>query len=173
MSEQASRWSHTALNLALLALGVVVMALLYALVSQTAGPAASPPTVSPTATERRAAVSTEPAPDAAAPRDEIIQVGVRNGCGETGLAAETRGHLVRAGFDVVEVGNYSDFDVDSSMVIDRVGNRAAARRVAHAMGIPERRVRREIGSQYHLDVTVVLGGDYATLRPFRDTQATR
>lgn len=164
---RTSRWSHRVLNAALGALGVAVMALLYALVSQhLGGGGAATPTSGPGrsgAAEGEARVAT----GADSPSDEIIQVGVRNGCGAEGVAAEARDHLVREGFDVVEVGNYKTFDLDSSRVIDRVGNRAAARRVARAMGIPEERVHQETGETYYLDATVVLGDDYRSLKPFR------
>ena len=163
-----SRWGHRALNVALGVLGVTVLALVYALVSQHLGGAATPapnPSRSGAPAETNAR-STDSAPD------EIVQVGVKNGCGAEGVAAETRRHLVRAGFDVVEVGNYTTFDLDSSMVIDRVGNRTAARRVARAMGIPPGRVRREEGEGYYLDATVVLGADYRSLKPFRKETAT-
>ena len=172
MSKNASpsnAWSHRALNLALLALGVMVMALLYALVSQSFGSASSPAPVKDASTSKQT-TSKQTAATEAPPTDDIIQVAVRNGCGEPDLAAQTRGYLVRAGFDVVEVGNYSSFDVDSSMVIDRVGNRAAALRVARALGIPARRVRQDLRPEYYLDASVILGSDYATLKPFRDEE---
>ena len=170
------RWGHRALNLALLALGGVAVALLYALASQYLGTAAAS---SRPSQQVSGATAAAPSPASGegrealgqAPADEIIQVGVRNGCGEDGVAADARNYLVRSGFDVVEVGNYSTFSLDSSMVIDRVGNRAAARRVARALGIPARRVQQEVGDEYYLDATVVLGADYRTLKPFREEAA--
>ena len=165
--ERINPWGNRLLNVALLALGVAVMALLYALVSQSF-PSDGPRAAQPPANESSAA-GARPAPPGDI-IDDIIQVGVRNGCGEPGLAGEARGYLVRSGFDVVEVGNHSSFDLDSSLVIDRVGNRAAARRVARALGIPERRVRQDISPAYHLDASVILGSDYPTLKPFRGGQ---
>jgi hypothetical protein len=178
MSERSSagRWGNRALNLALLVLGAAAAALLYALVSQGLDTTDEPSAASskagagplPDEDEPASNASGSPSGRSPAPGGDVIQVGVRNGCGEPGLAARARRYLVRSGFDVVEVGNYSSFDVDSSMVIDRTGNRAVARRVARALGIPERRVRQDVGSEYYLDASVVLGSDYATLDPFRD-----
>jgi len=187
MSESSSRWGNCALNVALLVLGAGAATLLYALVSQGLGTASPPPSSSAGSSPNAGAASPPPSSSDEAPastgakneegkprrdtrtsaRRDIIQVGVRNGCGEPGLAARTRDFLVRAGFDVVEVGNYSSFDVDSSMVIDRAGDLAAARRVARALGIPARRVRQDLQPEYYLDASVVLGEDYSTLTPFR------
>jgi hypothetical protein len=97
---------------------------------------------------------------------EIIQVEVRNACGVPGVAAQTRSFLRGYGFDVVEVGDYSDLDVEKSMVIDRGGDLAAAQKVARAMGIPEDRVVQEIRESYYLDASVIVGLDYQQLRPF-------
>jgi hypothetical protein len=186
MSSRSSRWSNRALNLALLVLGVAAAALLYALVSQSLGPEREPP---PESSAKAGAAPPEdedaPASSAASSKTpaaaekadsrtagaDLIEVGIRNGCGEPGLAARTRDYLVRAGFDVVEVGNYSSFDVDSSMVIHGAGNRAAARRAARALGIPVQRVRQEVDAAYYVDASVVLGSDYATLAPFRSGNA--
>ncbi len=95
-----------------------------------------------------------------------IQVEVRNGVGTSGLASTTTHYLRSRGFDVVESGNYSETGVDSSFVIDRIGNPLAAQRVAAALGIAYTRIREDIQQDYFLDVSVVLGGDYASLEPF-------
>ncbi|MEL7171163.1 MAG: LytR C-terminal domain-containing protein, partial [Bacteroidota bacterium] len=96
---------------------------------------------------------------------DVIQVEVRNGCGDPGLAATATEYLRDQGFDVVASGNVPDFGVATSEVIDRIGDRAAALKVAAALGVPEARVREERRDLY-LDASVTLGCDYATLRPF-------
>ncbi|PSQ99010.1 MAG: hypothetical protein BRD48_05310 [Bacteroidetes bacterium QS_9_68_14] len=168
---RTSQWGHWALNVALGALGVAVMVLLYALVSEHLGGGgqavygeASAPGAQ-AATDKKNARSGEST-------DEILQVAVKNGCGAKGVAAEARGYLVREGFDVVEVGNYTTFDLDSSMVIARAGSRAAARRLARAMGIPPGRIRQETSEAYHLDAAAVLGDDYRSLDPFRGDESS-
>jgi hypothetical protein len=79
-------------------------------------------------------------------------------------------YLRRRGFDVVEVGDYRSFDEERSKVIDRVGDLETARKVANALGIPEDQVLQEIRLDYFLDATIVIGKDYATLRPFDDQE---
>ncbi|HEX7072223.1 MAG TPA: LytR C-terminal domain-containing protein [Rhodothermales bacterium] len=100
---------------------------------------------------------------------EILQVEVRNGCGVSGLAATATLFLREHGFDVVEVGDFERFDVEHSAVVDRVGDLEAAKKIASALGIDETQVRQEIRPDLYLDATVILGKDYASLRPFEST----
>ncbi|WP_143149549.1 LytR C-terminal domain-containing protein [Rhodothermus profundi] len=99
---------------------------------------------------------------------DIIQLEVRNGCGVDGVAAQATRYLRRHGFDVVEVGDHTSFDVPYSLVIDRVGDLEAARKVAAVLGIPEDRVRQQIRPDLFLDASVIIGKDYAQLAPFRN-----
>ncbi|GIV58404.1 MAG: hypothetical protein KatS3mg042_1317 [Rhodothermaceae bacterium] len=99
---------------------------------------------------------------------DIIQVEVRNGCGVSGLAARATHYLRDHGFDVVEVGDHTRFDEPYSLVIDRVGDLEAARKVALVMGIPEERIRQDIRPDYFLDASIIIGQDYARLKPFHD-----
>lgn len=140
------------LNGALVVGGLSVMVLLYALVTRTFLPQPSP---------ERSSDSTELV-------GGIIQVEVRNGAGVDRLAAETTHYLRKRGFDVVDVGNYDTFAQERSVVIDRVGDPEAARKVAEALGLSPDRVRQEIRRQYYLDASVIIGHDYEQLRPFRD-----
>ncbi len=97
----------------------------------------------------------------------VIQVEILNGCGIDDLAARTRNYIREHGFDVVKVGNFVRADVDSSMVIDRVGDLQSARKVANVMGISHDRVVQEIDHDVFLDASIVLGRDYQSLRPFK------
>lgn len=144
------RLSGIAMNTVLAVLGVLVIFLVYGLVTRFSAPRVDP--------HRDA--------NPAQLVGEIIQVEVRNGCGVTGLAARTTMYLRRHGFDVVEVGDYRSFDEERSKVIDRVGDLASAMKVATILGIPEEQVVQEIRLDYFLDATIVIGKDYATLRPF-------
>ena len=152
MSEGRSSWLNGLLNLALVVLGLAVIVLLYALVTRQVQPNPAP---------LREEQPVQPVGD-------IIQVEVRNGCGVSGVAATTTQHLRRHGFDVVETGDYGSFDQERSLVIDRVGNLGAAKRVAAAMGIPEEQVQQEIRPDYYLDASVIIGKDYASLLPFEE-----
>ena len=116
-----------------------------------------------------------PLPDASAgdvypPPDDIYQVAVRNGAGVQGLAEEMRTYLRREGYDVVEVGNYDDFDQPITLVIDRVGDLSIPRRVALSLGVTEDHIRQDVGEEYLLDVTIVIGKDYLDVRPYVDAQ---
>ncbi|MCB9247315.1 MAG: LytR C-terminal domain-containing protein [Ignavibacteriales bacterium] len=66
---------------------------------------------------------------------EIIQLDVLNGCGVAGVADRYTDFYEQKNFDVVEIGNYISFDVDETFVIDRIGNKANAFKVAEALGI--------------------------------------
>lgn len=154
MGGAQSRWSGIVLNSALTVLAFVLIILVYGLATRFFTPRVDPVRES----------------NPAQLVGDIIQVEVRNGCGISGLAAETTMFLRRHGFDVVEVGDYSSFDEEYSMVIDRVGDHASALKVAHVLGIPEERVIEEIRLDYYLDASVVLGRDYEKLRPFAPSE---
>jgi hypothetical protein len=97
---------------------------------------------------------------------QIIQIEVRNASGIPDLARRATAFLRERGFDVVEIGNYPEVGIARSRVIDRVGDRAAALKVARAIGIADEHVLEEISQDYFLDASVVIGLDYETLAPF-------
>lgn len=152
MGSARSRWSGLLLNTLLAVLGVILIVLVYGFATRFLTPRNDP------------ARETNPAQLIG----DIIQVEIRNGCGVAGLAAEATMYLRRRGFDVVEVGDHTSFEEAHSFVVDRVGDMESAMKVAHALGIPEERVVQEIRLDYYLDASVVLGRDYATLRPFSE-----
>ena len=90
---------------------------------------------------------------------ERIRVEVLNASGVPGLAAKGRTVLRDRGFDVVYVGNARGFGADTSVVLDRVGRMELARGVADELGIT--RVVERPDSNVYVDVTVVLGTDWA------------
>ncbi len=154
MASWQARVKNGLLNAGLALVGLSVMVLLYGLVTRTLTPSPDP---------RRSPESTELV-------GSIIQVEVRNGAGIDHLAAETTHYLRDRGFDVVDVGNHASFQQERSVVIDRVGDLEAARKVAEALGLPADRVRQEIRRQYYLDASVIIGHDYKQLRPFQNKQ---
>ncbi len=153
MGKRRTGWSNVVFNVTMVVLGLAVLVLLYALVRSNVLPSAE---------------ATGPAE----PDGDIIQVEVRNGCGVSGLAESMRQFLRQKGFDVVEVGNHSSFNQAKTIVVDRVGNLEAARRVAASLGLSEERVKQELRQDYFLDASVIIGQDYASLPPFADTPAT-
>jgi hypothetical protein len=104
----------------------------------------------------------DPAGAERAPRPvpaERVRVEVLNASGVPGLAARGRTHLRDFGYDVVQIGNATGFAPDTSVVLDRVGRMDLARSVADAAGVP--RVLARPDSNLYVDVTVVLGSDWA------------
>lgn len=97
--------------------------------------------------------------------ENVIQVNILNGCGESGIAHKSRVYLRARGFDVVEIGNYSTSSQES-FVIDRVGDTESAKKVAYALGINEKNIVTRIDSSLFLRSTVVLGNDFNQLKPF-------
>lgn len=94
----------------------------------------------------------------------VIQVEVLNGCGTSGIAEKFTDYLRKEKFDVVQTGNYISFDIDKSLVIDRIGNRANAEKVAAALGIDNKNVIMQKNDDSFLDVSVVIGKDYKKLK---------
>ena len=88
-----------------------------------------------------------------------VRVEVLNGGGRAGMAGAATEALRDQGFDVVYYGNAGSFDRGASVVLDRVGTPEQARAVAEALGIPA--VSSEPDTNLYLDVTVVLGEDWA------------
>lgn len=100
-------------------------------------------------------------------RVRAIQLDVLNGTQETKLAQRVTDFLRLRGFDVVEFGNFRSSAIESTLVIDRIGDTDAARQVAEALGVREGNVRRQIDRTLFLDVSVVIGNDYKSLKAFR------
>lgn len=101
------------------------------------------------------------------PPSEIIQVEVLNGCGIAGVADRFTDYLRNNGFDVVNVRNYSSFDMPKTTVIDRMGNMANAEKTAKILGVSKVNVTQNQNDQYFVDVTVVIGKDCYVLNPLK------
>jgi LytR cell envelope-related transcriptional attenuator len=95
----------------------------------------------------------------------VIQLDVLNGCGIPKSTAHLTDILRQRGFDVVEVKNYLSFAIPQTIIIDRTGNRTAARRVAAALGVDENNIVQQFNPDYFVDVSVVVGRDYSELKP--------
>lgn len=97
----------------------------------------------------------------------VIQIDLLNGCGVPRAASHVTGYLRARGFDVVEIRNYKTFDMTESLVIDRSGNVELARKVAYALGVSEKNIIQQLNPDYFVDVSVVVGKDYASLKPYQ------
>jgi cell division protein YceG involved in septum cleavage len=95
----------------------------------------------------------------------IIQVEVLNGCGVEGVAAKFTTYLRQNNFDVVQVGNYTSNNIDETMIIDRIGNRANTEKLADVLGINKKNIIQQLNKDYFLDATLVIGKDYKKFEP--------
>lgn len=92
-----------------------------------------------------------------------VQIEVLNGCGVSGVADRFTEYLRAKGFDVVNKGNYSSFDIDNTLVIDRSNSPDKANMIAEAFGIEKKRIVKQFNNQYFLDISLIIGKDYNTL----------
>ena len=145
-----TRARASSVNIVLIGLGIAALILLIALV----GPWVAP--------ERTIAVFADEYPVA----KEVYQVSVRNGAGASGAAERMRQYLRSKGYDVVEVGNHTSFDVQETLIVDRIGNLDAARQVAATLGLSEDRIRRETRKNDFLHASIIIGQDFELLPPF-------
>jgi flagellar biosynthesis/type III secretory pathway M-ring protein FliF/YscJ len=95
---------------------------------------------------------------------DVIQLEVLNGCGVPGLANNFTSSLRKSGFDVVETGNFKNFDMQNTVVIARTFDKENAQRVAKALGISPEHVFIEASEDFYLDATVVIGSDFKSLK---------
>lgn len=98
---------------------------------------------------------------------EIIQVEILNGCGIKGVGERFTDYLRTNDVDVVYTGNYKSFDVDKTLIIDRIGNMANAKKIAELLGVKEKNIIQQINEEYFLDVSIIVGGDYYNLTPLK------
>lgn len=98
----------------------------------------------------------------------VIQVDVVNAAGYNGAGRRVLTFLRDRGFDVVEISTAASHRNRSS-VIDRVGDRQSALKVAHVLGIADSMVVSDIDSMLFVRASVVIGKDLMVLKPFADS----
>lgn len=138
------------LNVAIFLLGAIIIFMIYSIYVKLANPTVD--VESNTQTQNPS---------------EIIQVEVLNGCGVGGVADRFTDFLRVNNFDVVNIGNYIRFDMDETLVIDRIGNMANAYKVAKSLSVKNENVIQQLNNDYFLDVSIVIGRDYFTLQPLK------
>ena len=97
----------------------------------------------------------------------VIQVEVVNASGVDRAGRRTMEFLRERGFDVVELSTASASH-DTSLIIDRVGDRTSALKVAKVLGIADSVVYSDLDSMLFVRASVVIGKDLQRLHPFRD-----
>lgn len=95
----------------------------------------------------------------------IIQVEVLNGCGVEGIASQFTNFLRDKNFDVVSIGNFKSDNMEETIIIDRIGNKANAEKLADVLGVSKKNIVEHLNKDYFLDVTLVIGKDYNKLEP--------
>ena len=98
---------------------------------------------------------------------EIIQAEVLNGCGVSGLADRFTDFLRNNDVDVVKTGNYIQFDIEETMVIDRIGNKKNALYIADLLNMKKGNAITQINNDYFVDVTIIIGRDYYKQSPIK------
>lgn len=105
-----------------------------------------------------------PAEQTPQPMTGRIQVEILNGCGVPGLADRLMMYLRERDIDVVATGNYVNFDVLTTKILDRSDNRERAVKVAELIGLPTAHILLRKNKNLQLDATIVLGKDYKSLK---------
>ncbi|MFC1606345.1 LytR C-terminal domain-containing protein [Candidatus Latescibacterota bacterium] len=104
--------------------------------------------------------------------DTTVRVAVLNGCGREGLASVGAKRLRSLGIDVVNgLGSNADsFDFDTSVIVDRRGNKEMARFCADKTGIMDI-INQQIDNPYIIeDFVIILGRDWDSLKLFKEVE---
>lgn len=150
-----SKLTNVILNVSIIILFVVCGYLIYSIAGKTLS---SKNESSNKITDTTSAVTKQP--------NLTVQLDVRNGTGEDGVAKLFADYLRDQGYDVVEMGNYVTEDQDKSLILDRTGNTKNCTKVASVLGISDKNVIQQINDELYLDATVVIGKDYKELTPY-------
>ncbi|RMD98193.1 MAG: LytR family transcriptional regulator [Calditrichaeota bacterium] len=101
------------------------------------------------------------AKSAVAPQAARLKLEILNGCGAQGIANKFAQYLRQAGFQPVNVGNFDNFDMPNTLILDRKSrNRHLGLQVAESLGLPSSFVRYLAKDNARVDVTVIIGKDY-------------
>ncbi len=91
---------------------------------------------------------------------------VLNGCGEKRLASIFTNYLIEKGVDVKNSGNYFTDTVQKTIILLRSKNYERAKSVAYILGLDSTRIIQNYNKDLQLDVTVIIGKDFHTLKPY-------
>ncbi len=156
------------LNILIGGLGLIVVALVISLIirlnTSSGNSADQEPAEVPTGENAVPANSQAAAEDNAKVKTKAIRVEVLNGAGVAKLAGKAADFLRAKGFDVVQTGNAPHSNFKKSIVQDRLGDLQKAQQVATALGIGESGIIQQKNPQLYLDVTVIIGQDYKSLK---------
>ena len=105
-----------------------------------------------------------------------IEIEVLNGCGKNGLAGEISEFLRSNQFDVVRSEDADHFGYTRTLLISRNGNYEALKLVTSSLGFnieDKSRVLIQPDETIDVDITLIVGKDYASIEPISDFLSTQ
>ena len=96
----------------------------------------------------------------------LIKVEVLNGCGEKGLGGQFTDFLRNHHVDVISTENADHFDFSATQIIQRSEFLDRGYQVASLLGIDEDDIIDDFDLNMDLDITVVIGSDFKSIKPF-------
>jgi len=97
-----------------------------------------------------------------------IKAEIVNGCGIEGMGDKLTDLLRSNKIDVIQSGNYYQFNVDETLIIDRSGNLLKAKKIAGILGVSDQQIIRQINKTLFLDVTVLAGKDFSNYKDSKE-----
>ena len=100
-----------------------------------------------------------------------IEVEILNGCGVPGLAEKVSNYLRSQQMDVVRSDNADHYNYDQTILILRNENLEGLKKVSQSFGINEQdelRIKHIPDEKLSVDITVIIGSDFATINPLVD-----
>ena len=100
-----------------------------------------------------------------------IEVEILNGCGVPGLAEKVSNYLRSQKMDVVRSDNADHYNYDQTILILRNENFEGLKKVSQSFGINEQdelRIKHIPDEQLSVDITVIIGSDFDTIKPLVD-----
>ena len=100
-----------------------------------------------------------------------IEVEILNGCGVPGLAEKVSNFLRSQQMDVVRSDNADHYNYDQTILILRNENLEGLKKVSQSFGINEQdelRIKHIPDEKLSVDITVIIGSDFATIKPLVD-----
>ncbi len=100
-----------------------------------------------------------------------IEVEILNGCGVPGLAEKVSNFLRSQQMDVVRSDNADHYNYDQTILILRNENFEGLKKVSQSFGINEQdelRIKHIPDEKLSVDITVIIGSDFATIKPLVD-----
>ena len=106
-------------------------------------------------------------PDMLVRKGERIQVNVLNGSGRPHMAQQFTDFLRARKFDVVQMDNYKDTNVEHTFVIDRVNDSVSSHKIAYALGIDNGHIVLQIDTEEYVKADIIIGKDFLALNPMK------